>query len=67
MNIGNMIMRIFLRKIIGMGINKGMNMASGAGRKGQRQRVEHDPYADEVWDGDEGDAPVRRNRKNQRR
>lgn len=33
MNIGNMVVRILLRKLIGMGVNKGIGAAMGATRK----------------------------------
>ena len=65
MNIMNMVTRIILRKVINMGINKGIGLATQANRKRKAGRA--DPHADEMWDGEEGTPPVRRERKVVRR
>ena len=64
MNIVDMIFRMVLRRIVHMGVNKGIGAASGALRK-KRRPEQDDPYGDEVWQGD--DRPVQRPKNRNRR
>lgn len=64
MNIVDMIFRMILRRIVHMGVNKGIGVASGALRK-RPNRADEDPHADEMWRGD--DRPVQRTKGRNRR